>query len=209
MHAQTCTCTCIYHSQNWLCSPHSVGEPAGDNKTGGPIGSGGTSLIFPAALPVKRTKQHMDTHARTHTHTPCMLPTNIIANNNTYVCTYTVHTHSLHMYTPTIYSYDAYLLFTGRFTFHLISHRHWMFICVLQKHNKVVKFCCSTEFSFEEEMSLLLNLMLRRHAMCLLSHLNWLWPLRSYSIYIYPSIYLLITLQISPKESPKRRRGLW
>ena len=87
----TCTCTrayprqrascmvitfelhCIYHSQNWPRSAHSVGEPAGGNKTYGPIGSGGTSLIFPAALPVS-TKLQMDTHACTHTHTPCMLP---------------------------------------------------------------------------------------------------------------------------------------
>ena len=40
-----CTCTCIYHCQNWLRGPHLGGEPAGGNKTGGPVGSGDTSLV--------------------------------------------------------------------------------------------------------------------------------------------------------------------
>ena len=31
--------------------PHSGGELAGGNKTGGPVGSGDTSLIFPVAWP--------------------------------------------------------------------------------------------------------------------------------------------------------------
>ena len=31
--------------------PHSGGEPAGGNKTGGPVGSGDTSLISPVAWP--------------------------------------------------------------------------------------------------------------------------------------------------------------
>ena len=33
-----------YHCQNWLHGPHSGGEPAKGNKTGGPIGNGDTSL---------------------------------------------------------------------------------------------------------------------------------------------------------------------
>ena len=40
-----------YHCQSWLHGPHSGGEPAGGNKTGGPVGSGDTSLIFPVAWP--------------------------------------------------------------------------------------------------------------------------------------------------------------
>ena len=48
-HTHTCTHTCIYHRQNWLHGPHSVGEPAGSNKTGGPVGSGDNSLISTSA----------------------------------------------------------------------------------------------------------------------------------------------------------------
>ena len=40
-----------YHCQSWLCSPYLGGEPAGGNKTGGPVGSGDTSLIFLVAWP--------------------------------------------------------------------------------------------------------------------------------------------------------------
>ena len=85
----------------------------------------------------------------------------------------------------------TYLLFTDSVTFHIISHTHWMFLslclsvslflCALQKHNKVMKFLLLHKMSFEEEMSLLPKLMLRRHAICLLSHLFWLWPLKSCS----------------------------
>ena len=38
-----------YNCQNWLRGPHLGGEPAGGNKTGGPVGSGDTSLMFPVA----------------------------------------------------------------------------------------------------------------------------------------------------------------
>ena len=38
-YTHTHTCTCIYHSQNCLRGLHSGGEPAGGNKTGGPVGS--------------------------------------------------------------------------------------------------------------------------------------------------------------------------
>ena len=34
---------------NWLCGPHLWGKPAEGNKTGGPDGSRGTSLISPVA----------------------------------------------------------------------------------------------------------------------------------------------------------------
>ena len=34
-----------------ICGPHLGGEPAEGNKTGGPIGSGDTSLISPVAWP--------------------------------------------------------------------------------------------------------------------------------------------------------------
>ena len=40
-----------YHCQNWLCGPNSGGESAEGNKTGGPVGSRDTSLIFPVAWP--------------------------------------------------------------------------------------------------------------------------------------------------------------
>ena len=51
-HTHTCTfaCTC-YHCQNWLHGPYSGGEPAGGNKTGGPVGSRDTSLISLLAWP--------------------------------------------------------------------------------------------------------------------------------------------------------------
>ena len=42
---------CIYHSQHWLHGPYSGGEPAGGNKTGGPVGSGDTSLISTSVWP--------------------------------------------------------------------------------------------------------------------------------------------------------------
>ena len=49
-HTHTCTCTCITIAilAMW---PHSGGEPARGNKTGGPVGSGDTSLISPVAWP--------------------------------------------------------------------------------------------------------------------------------------------------------------
>ena len=51
-HARTHTHTHLYyHCQNWLCGPHSGGEPVEDNKTGGPVGSGDTNLISPVAWP--------------------------------------------------------------------------------------------------------------------------------------------------------------
>ena len=40
-----------YHCQNWLHGPHLGGEPAEGIKTGGPVGSGDTSLISPIAWP--------------------------------------------------------------------------------------------------------------------------------------------------------------
>ena len=40
-----------YHSQNWLCGPHSGGEPAEGNKTGGSVGSGDSSLISSCMAP--------------------------------------------------------------------------------------------------------------------------------------------------------------
>ena len=48
---QRYTCTCIYHSQIWLCGPHSKGEPTGGNNAGGPIGSRDANLIFTDAWP--------------------------------------------------------------------------------------------------------------------------------------------------------------
>ena len=53
-HARTHTHTHLYlylylyyHCKNWVCGPHSGGEPAEGNKTGVPIGS----LTFPVAWP--------------------------------------------------------------------------------------------------------------------------------------------------------------
>ena len=41
MHTHTHTHLYLYyHCQNWLCGPHSGGEPAGGNKTGGPVAAG-------------------------------------------------------------------------------------------------------------------------------------------------------------------------
>ena len=59
MHARTHTHTHLYlyyHCQIWLCGPHLGGEPAEGNKTGGPVGSRDTSLIFPVAWPPQCTR---------------------------------------------------------------------------------------------------------------------------------------------------------
>ena len=77
----TCTCTCTfrtfytfiyvlvllylyllhlyYHSQNWLCGPHSGGEPAEGNKTGGSVGSGDSSLISSCMAPSCSRDTHL------------------------------------------------------------------------------------------------------------------------------------------------------
>ena len=50
-HTHTAHLYLYYHCQSWLRGPHSGGEPAEGNKTGGPVGSGDTNLIFPVAWP--------------------------------------------------------------------------------------------------------------------------------------------------------------
>ena len=51
-HTHTHTSTCITTSRiGYVCGPHSGGEPAGGNKTGGPVGSGDTNFISPVAWP--------------------------------------------------------------------------------------------------------------------------------------------------------------
>ena len=47
MHA--CTCIPLLELATWPHSGEGGGEPAGGNKTGGPVGSGDTSLISPVA----------------------------------------------------------------------------------------------------------------------------------------------------------------
>ena len=67
-HTHTSTSTCIYHSQNRLCGLHSGAEPGGGNKTGGPVGSGDTSIISTHQLGNTHTHTSTCTHAR-HTDT--------------------------------------------------------------------------------------------------------------------------------------------
>ena len=100
----------------------------------GTLASFSQLLCQAKALNSRWTLTHAHTH--THTHHACSQP--ILLHITTH--THTVHNHSFHVHTPTIYTYDAYLPFTDSFTFYLNSHRHWMFLCALQKHNKVVKF---------------------------------------------------------------------
>ena len=90
---------CIYHSQHWLHGPYSGGEPAGGNKTGGPVGSGDTRLISPTVWPPQcsgvliyglarpmrwdtRIHTHMHVHMRMypHTHTYTHSYTNMYAH---------------------------------------------------------------------------------------------------------------------------------
>ena len=58
-HTHTHTCTGIYHSQNWVRGPHSWGEPAGSNKTSGPIGSRDTSLLHSCLVPSVQWGTHL------------------------------------------------------------------------------------------------------------------------------------------------------
>ena len=55
-----------YYCQNWLHGPHSGGEPAEGNKTGGPVGSGDTSLISPNALPPQCSRRTHLWACKTH-----------------------------------------------------------------------------------------------------------------------------------------------
>ena len=55
-----------YHCQNWLRGPLSGGEPAEGNKTGGPVGSGDTSLISPVAWPPQCSRGTHLSACKTH-----------------------------------------------------------------------------------------------------------------------------------------------
>ena len=54
-HTHTTHTYLYFHCQNWICGPHSGGEPAEGNMTGGPIGSGDTNLISSVAWPPQCT----------------------------------------------------------------------------------------------------------------------------------------------------------
>ena len=77
---------CICHSQNWLCGPHLGGEPAGSNKTGGPVGSGDTNLMTPDAWPTQYIQSyHIHCVRLQTTDSGCNIGIYILGQNTIYL----------------------------------------------------------------------------------------------------------------------------